>query len=217
MLEAVVDYGTGKKLQAANFNIAGKTGTTQIAQDGGGYGQGSVVRHQASFVGYFPAEDPIYTAIVVIAAPTKNIYGAEVSGTVFKAIADKVYSSSLQYHAAINDNKHQALQHLPETKNGYLTDIQKVLDYLKIPTKVNAGDSDWVTSENTSENIKLSNKKIQGNAVPDVRGMSLKDALFLLENQGILVNPKGAGKIITQSIAPGTTIKGEMIIEITLK
>jgi cell division protein FtsI (penicillin-binding protein 3) len=93
LLEAVVDYGTGKKLQAASFRIAGKTGTTQIAQDGAGYGKGAVVRHQASFVGYFPADKPMYSCIVVIAAPTKGIYGADVSGTVFKTIADKVYAN----------------------------------------------------------------------------------------------------------------------------
>lgn len=217
MLEAVVDYGTGKKLQAANFRIAGKTGTTQIAQDGGGYGKGSGVRHQASFVGYFPAEDPIYTAIVVIAAPTKNIYGAEVSGTVFKAIADKVYAGSLQYHAAINDNKTEAHKHLPDTKNGYQAHIKTVLDHLQIPVKVNSQDSDWVASESTKDIVKLSGRKMTNGAVPDVRGMSLKDALYLLENQGMLVSAKGAGKVTTQSIAPGTAIRGEMLIEVTLK
>jgi cell division protein FtsI (penicillin-binding protein 3) len=217
MLEAVVDYGTGKKLQAANFRIAGKTGTTQIAQDGGGYGNGSGVRHQASFVGYFPAEDPIFTAIVVIAAPTKNIYGAEVSGTVFKAIADKVYSGSLQYHAAINDQPNSTKVHLPTTKNGYQTEIKTVLSHLNIPMQSNTRDSDWVVTESTNKLVNLRAKNVSTNMVPDVRGMSLKDALYLIENMGMLAKATGAGKITAQSIAPGTAIRGEMIIELTLK
>jgi len=217
MLEAVVDYGTGKKLQAANFRIAGKTGTTQIAQDGGGYGKGSGVRHQASFVGYFPAEDPIFTAIVVIAAPTKNIYGAEVSGTVFKAIADKVYSGSLQYHAAINDQPNSTKVHLPTTKNGYQTEIKTVLSHLNIPMQSNTRDSDWVVTESTNKLVNLRAKNVSTNMVPDVRGMSLKDALYLIENMGMLAKATGAGKITAQSIAPGTAIRGEMIIELTLK
>ncbi|MFT4602273.1 MAG: cell division protein FtsI (penicillin-binding protein 3), partial [Arenicella sp.] len=83
-LEGVVERGTGKALQSSNFSIAGKTGTAKIVNSNKGYGDD----YQASFVGYFPADDPKYSLIVNIAGPTKEIYGAQVSGTVFTAIAD---------------------------------------------------------------------------------------------------------------------------------
>lgn len=97
-LEGVVERGTGENLESTNFKIAGKTGTAKLANGSEGYSN----FYQASFAGYFPADDPKYSCIVVIAGPTKQIYGAQVSGTVFASIANKVYSSSLQYHPNYN-------------------------------------------------------------------------------------------------------------------
>ena len=88
MLEGVVERGTAKNIKARGFKIAGKTGTSKIAQGSKGYGD----KYQASFCGYFPSDNPMYSCIVVVQGPTKNIFGSVVSGTVFKEIADKVYA-----------------------------------------------------------------------------------------------------------------------------
>jgi cell division protein FtsI (penicillin-binding protein 3) len=215
LLEAVVDYGTGKKLQAASFRIAGKTGTTQIAQDGAGYGKGAVVRHQASFVGYFPADKPMYSCIVVIAAPTKGIYGADVSGTVFKTIADKVYANSLEYHKALNDSttKNHSFPHI---KKGYAPDIQKLLTTLNLPSPA-SGDYDWVAMSVKDDKPIVTGVQVSKGKMPNVKGMSAKDALYLLENMGLIVSLSGSGKIVSQSLNPGTSISPDTYVELVLK
>ena len=94
MMEGVVEHGTATNLKNANYKIAGKTGTAQIAKDKYGYSQGARISYQASFVGYFPAENPLYSCIVVVNAPSNGVYyGNLVAGSVFKEISDKVYAT----------------------------------------------------------------------------------------------------------------------------
>ncbi|MCX6253196.1 MAG: penicillin-binding protein 2 [Bacteroidia bacterium] len=94
MMEGVVEHGTATNLKNANYKIAGKTGTAQIAKDKYGYRQGARVSYQASFVGYFPAENPLYSCIVVVNAPSNGVYyGNLVAGSVFREISDKVYAT----------------------------------------------------------------------------------------------------------------------------
>ena len=94
-MEGVVEHGTAMNLKNAEYKIAGKTGTAQIAKDKYGYRQGARISYQASFVGYFPAENPLYSCIVVVNAPSNGVYyGNLVAGSVFKEISDKVYSTS---------------------------------------------------------------------------------------------------------------------------
>ena len=88
-MEGVVQHGTATNLKNANYKIAGKTGTAQIARDKYGYRQ-ERISYQASFVGYFPAESPLYSCIVVVNSPSNGVYfGNLVAGTVFKEISDK--------------------------------------------------------------------------------------------------------------------------------
>ena len=95
MMEGVVERGTAINLRNANYKIAGKTGTAQIARDNKGYRSGNTMSYQASFVGYFPAENPLYSCIVVVNAPSNGVYyGNIVAGSVFKEISDKVYANN---------------------------------------------------------------------------------------------------------------------------
>lgn len=90
ILENVVKKGTGSKLYSPNFSMAGKTGTAQV-----NYGKGKDgMYYSSSFAGYFPADDPQYSCIVVIHKPSvnKGYYGADVSGPVFKRIAQKIFT-----------------------------------------------------------------------------------------------------------------------------
>ncbi|MDE3743675.1 penicillin-binding protein [Maribacter polysaccharolyticus] len=95
LLKDVVEkkHGTGHRLYSPNFSMAGKTGTAQknyVSKDP------DKLRYISTFAGYFPAENPKYSCIVVIHEPDKSVgyYGADVSGPVFKSVAQKVYATS---------------------------------------------------------------------------------------------------------------------------
>ena len=94
MMENVVVRGTAKSLYSPNFSMAGKTGTAQTEYWMKGWN--SNPRYISSFVGYFPADNPKYTSIVVIHKPDNRVgyYGADVSGPVFKRIAQKIYTDT---------------------------------------------------------------------------------------------------------------------------
>ena len=213
-LEGVVENGTGKKLKSSYFKIAGKTGTVKLSNGNRGYSENS--KYQASFCGYFPADKPKYSCIVVIAGPTKQIYGAQVSGSVFKAIADKVYASSLQYHESVNE-KEDGVKTLPKVKYGSKVNTITALNSIQIPFKDNAGDSDWVVAIKDNDRLKLEKRKISNNQVPNVIGMPLNDAIYLLENAGLKVNVEGDGQVVSQSQKGGNRLVKGTQIKIVLK
>jgi len=213
-LEGVVENGTGKKLKSSNFKIAGKTGTVKLSNGNKGYSENS--KYQASFCGYFPADKPKYSCIVVIAGPTKQIYGAQVSGSVFKAIADKVYANSLQYHESIN-NQQSNLKTLPKVKYGAKTSTTTALKSINIPFMDKSGDSDWIVAIKDNDKLKLEKRKITNNQVPNVIGMPLNDAVYLLENAGLKVKAEGDGQVISQSQKGGSQLIKGTQIKILLK
>lgn len=210
-LEGVVKDGTGKALQSSNFTIAGKTGTAKIVNSNKGYGDD----YQASFVGYFPADAPRYSLIVTIAGPTKQIYGAQVSGTVFTAIADKVYSSSLEYHKDLRETPLVASK--PRVKYGNTVDTRKALDYMGVKYRDDSQGSDYVVAINADGKLDLQQRYINKKTVPNVVGMPLNDAVYLLENFGLRVFATGNGKVTSQSQKAGTTIIQGTRINLTLK
>ena len=130
MMEGVVEHGTATNLKNSNYKIAGKTGTAQIAKDKFGYRQGARISYQASFVGYFPAENPLYSCIVVVNAPSNGVYyGNLVAGSVFKEISDKVYATRFFRDIYRSENK-DIKPIAPEAGNGYRDDINEVLGEL---------------------------------------------------------------------------------------
>jgi cell division protein FtsI (penicillin-binding protein 3) len=214
-LEGVITNGTGSALKSAYFDIAGKTGTARILNSDLRYGNKGEEKHQASFTGYFPAEDPIYSCIVVISAPSKDIYGASVSGTVFSAIANKVYASKLKYHKAINENKKVNLE-TPISIDGNRRDIKTVLDAIGVPYTKQV-QSEWVSTMANNNKIDFQKKSMNKRLVPNVVGLSAKDATYLLESSGLIVHLSGYGVVNSQSVYAGKeAIKGESI-ELILK
>jgi cell division protein FtsI (penicillin-binding protein 3) len=198
MMEGVVEHGTATNLKNTNYKIAGKTGTAQIAKDKYGYRQGARISYQASFVGYFPAENPLYSCIVVVNAPSNGVYyGNLVAGSVFKEISDKVYATSF-----FSDYKPEMKEDIkltaPEAGNGYRADINEVLRNLNVQYKRTA-DDDWVATRESGDTIRLAGVKMPDGLVPDVRGMSLRDAIYLLENSGLRVRYSGKGRVLRQS------------------
>jgi cell division protein FtsI (penicillin-binding protein 3) len=198
MMEGVVERGTAANLKNANYRIAGKTGTAQIAKDKYGYKQGAKISYQASFVGYFPAENPLYSCIVVVNAPSNGVYyGNIVAGTVFKEISDKVYATRF-FNDYKPENKEDIKPSVPEAGNGYRADINEVLRNLDVHYRRTA-DDDWVSTRESGDTIRLAGVKLQKGLVPDVRGMSLRDAIYLLENSGLRVRINGKGRVLRQS------------------
>ena len=215
MMEGVVEHGTAVNLKNANYKIAGKTGTAQIAKDKFGYRQGARISYQASFVGYFPAENPLYSCIVVVNAPSNGVYyGNLVAGSVFKEISDKVYATNF-FRDYRPENKEEKRASAPEAGNGYREDIDKVLGDLKVRYKRTARE-DWVTTRESGDTIRLVGVSVKEGLVPDVRGMSLRDAIFLLENSGLRVKYSGKGKVLRQSPEHGARVYEGSVVSLDL-
>jgi cell division protein FtsI (penicillin-binding protein 3) len=209
MLEGVVEKGTATNLKNSRLKIAGKTGTTQMYNIKTGYKEKS---YQASFVGYFPAERPKYSCIVVIYSPTNFIYhGAFVAGPVFDEIASKVYATDVALQEPVNKRSQKNLE-IPYSKSGYQRDIAIVLNELDIKKLCQDSHAEWVMTEKTDDRVALKPRKVIDNLVPNVVSMGLKDAMYLLENAGLKVVAVGRGSVKSQSIPPGTkVVKGAQI------
>jgi cell division protein FtsI (penicillin-binding protein 3) len=213
LLEGVVEKGTAKNLRNPQIKIAGKTGTNQIYNKKYGYKTENEVSYQASFVGYFPADEPRYSCIVIVNSPSRNVYyGNQVAGPVFLEIAKKVYATAIEMHHPVERNKDEMVD-LPFSKNGNRDASKAVLQELKIPLENKRIDADWVNTTKNDQTVKFTTRKVIENLVPDVVSLGAKDAVYLLENAGLHVALLGKGSVKRQSIAPGTRVRrGDRII-----
>lgn len=213
MLEAVVENGTGKNLKSDQYTAAGKTGTAQVANDRFGYKES--MRYRASFAGYFPADNPKYSCIVVIVNPKKGLYyGSYVAGPVFKEIADKVYASII--NPALEEEKKESAPRYLVLKNGAHEPTLEVLKLLDADYRELDQDAEWVSAESDSTRVTISALTVNRQKVPKVTGMGLQDAMYLLENAGLRVVPVGKGKVKRQSIPAGSTARKNQQIVIEL-
>ncbi len=211
-MEAVVTEGTGRvPFKGMPFTIAGKTGTAHVADGNIKYSDGV---YQATFVGYFPAEQPQYTCIVVIRSkPHAAIhYGGTLSGPVFREIATKLYAGYIEKKEistyAVTRKDSSAYFYA-----GYSSDIKNVYKTLNIDYTDSALQNNWSSVYASNYQPLMKPTAVRKQIVPNVKGMGLKDALYLLENIGLKVQVKGKGKVVTQSVAPGSAFgKGNTIV-----
>jgi cell division protein FtsI (penicillin-binding protein 3) len=187
--------GTGKSLHSSLYAFAGKTGTALVAVKGRGY-QDHI--YQSSFAGFFPADNPVYSCIVVIRnKPHAPMYlGAKVAGPVFREVSDRLYA--LYTHG-------QGAPVTPDSNliacSGSAAQLEPVLSVL------DAKPRGWTfIATDTGSAAK----------VPSLHGLGLKDALYLLENKGLKVSIQGRGKVIAQSVPPGENIKKGQTIYLQL-
>lgn len=209
MLVGVVNEGTGKAVASRSFQIAGKTGTAQIAS--GGHYSGYYV----SFCGYFPAEKPLYTCFVGIRRPQGTPSGGTMPGAVFKQIAEEVYSRNVL--SDIQQMKPDTnMLHIPYVLDGLFDQTKIVLSELNIDYQKTFSYGDWITTSISQQGINLKKKTVIENLVPSVVGMGAKDALFILEKEGLKVILKGAGKVRKQSIQPGLRVvrNSQIVLEL---
>lgn len=214
MLEGVVQNGTARNIYTTKYRIAGKTGTARLALGASGYGGG---RYRASFVGYFPADKPLYSCIVVIDNPSNGYYATTVSAPVFREIADKVYSMAyVQY----GEQKIETDKSLPVCKNGLKRDFLTIFDELdmEVNGRQEVKGADWViTASAEAENVVLKPRRINYTSVPNVKGMGLRDALYVLENSGLKVGITGSGMVQKQSLRAGDEVAKGTYIQIELR
>lgn len=212
--EEVVLTGTGKHIQSPFYKIAGKTGTAQVADKGIRYTDGV---YQGSFVGYFPADKPRYTiAVVVRTKPHSSAYyGGTLAAPVFRMISDKIFASG-------NGKWNDPLDSIARKgKVGLASKIATTGDsYRRLVSALGKNAVIETNSRTVSEmsldssrNAIVKERKVYHGIVPDVKGLALKDAVYLLENEGLKVTVQGRGMVQGQSLAPGTRIaKGQKII-----
>ena len=216
MLEVVNNpHGTARKLKDSSYQIAGKTGTAVTALNNKGYNKGNKI-YQASFIGYFPAEQPRYTIAVVIqnSRESRMVYGADVSGAVFKEISDRIYGSYLSTRKfTANPKADSAAYYYHGAKDEFVS----VLNYLNMPFMDSASNGYWryAQVQNNKGLLKLKNEPAAA-TIPDATGMGLKDAVYLLENAGLKVTATGRGKVISQSLLPGMPLNKSQTINLVL-
>ncbi len=221
-LKAVVDsaHGTGHKILSDNtYGIAGKTGTAVTALNNKGYNKGNKI-YQASFMGYFPADDPKYSIAVVIqnSNESKLIYGADVSGTVFKEISDKIYGRFLSNRQFIADATADTLQY---NFFGMKKELVAMFGFLKMPytDSATAGEVRKSNLKNNFSNLNTpwgKGTSSLDDITPDVAGMGLKDAVYLLEKSGLKVSVAGRGRVVNQSLPAATNFKKGQTISLLL-
>lgn len=215
MMEGVVLRGTGSSLKNPNYSIGGKTGTALVADGRRGYAQ---TIYRSSFCGYFPANNPQYTCMVMVNAPSKGIYyGGAVAGPVFKEIADKVYANSHNLHGDIRLVLNKTNPAPTVLKSVHKQQLQTVLASLGTVTPTNdsieENGSEWAQAVIKPGVASIQPKAMAKHIMPDVVGMGLKDAIYLLENNGMQVHINGAGRVKEQSVPVGTAItKGSKVI-----
>jgi cell division protein FtsI (penicillin-binding protein 3) len=214
LLEGVVLRGTARNILNENYKIAGKTGTAQKIVNGK-----YTETYYTSFAGYFPADRPKYSMIIVIDSP-KGIaaYGGDVSAPVFKEIADRIYALDMELNPVDQSKIYMAenqISKMPYISAGKGEELQGIFDELGIKVK-SPSTEDWVKASLISENFDLRINETEKPTVPDVSGMPLRDALFVLENKGLKVNYSGKGRVVEQSLAPGTQLSPNATINLVL-
>jgi cell division protein FtsI (penicillin-binding protein 3) len=212
-MEAVITEGTAKAVFAdVPFPVAGKTGTAHVAGGNVKYYDGV---YQASFVGYFPADQPEYSCIVVVKTkPHAAIhYGGQLAAPVFKEVATKLYAMYVQKKVA-------PVQLTPDSSlgayAGYADDVKNILHTVGVNYKDSSRRADWNTVYSNPDKLVVKASDVKSNTIPDVRNMTLKDALYVLENRNVKVLVRGRGKVVAQDILPGTRINRNQKITLLL-
>ncbi|HEV8084854.1 MAG TPA: penicillin-binding transpeptidase domain-containing protein, partial [Chitinophagaceae bacterium] len=215
-LLAVVEHehGTAYPLKTDVYRFAGKTGTAVTAMDNRGYNKGNKI-YQSAFIGYFPADNPKYSIAVVIQNTDKSAlaYGGVVSGPVFRDVADRIYANEF------STDSHNNLQNKVDSNTyimyGLKADLNRIVNVFQYTSFDSATPGSWRTMALQGKQAQLNtayNISSFPNKVPDVTGLGLKDAVYLLENMGLKVVASGRGKVFYQSLPEDSDFtKGESI------
>ena len=212
-MKEVVLKGTASSIKSPYYEIAGKTGTAQVADKGIAYTDGV---YQGSFVGYFPANSPRYTIAVVIRtkAHSTAYYGGAIAAPVFRMIADKVFAGGVGSWGGSIDSLSQGNNHRILAKSSTARNYELLMKGIGKPMKTGLLQQEvvqLVTDSMMHTTVKA--KPVYMGMIPDVIGMGLRDAVYLLERQGLQVQVQGKGSVKVQSLTPGLkATKGQIIL-----
>ena len=216
-LEAVCTRGTGAPYfrDTTRYRAAGKTGTAQYADDKIGYRDGYYI---GSMVAYFPAHNPRYTVLTTIHTKRqagKSYYGGPLSGPVVKKVVTYLYNREHDWDLSPENSGEK---HYPRRiKGGDIAQIRRIADKFSPRTSFEDRKGWGTVRIDSLSNVTISTLAQDDQTMPNVVGMGLKDALFLLESRGLRVSFSGRGSVRYQSIAPGTRISRGGAVTITLK
>ncbi len=212
MLEGVVERGTARHIANPHYRIAGKTGTAQKIVNG----QYQVGRYYTSFIGYFPADNPKYSMVTMVDNPHGDnvdlLYAGAVAAPVFKEVADKIYAYDLRMQMPLRAGRQQPGGAAALVKAGYADDLHTIGTQLQLDSQ--PGLEGWVRQVG---NRQWKSQPTGQNRIPDVRGLTLRDAIYLLENRGFRVSAQGRGKVKAQSLEPGTNLSSGRAIALVLE
>ena len=221
MLEGVVLQGTAKAIRPQDYSIAGKTGTAWKFKNGQ-----YTKTYSTSFCGFFPADKPKYSCIVVIDSPSKGrIYGGDVAAPVFRDLADRCMARDQASQRPLLARVPARRAPVPRVRAGLQQEIALVCDRLGLPGQTHAtGGEEWVRATNATDtafvartvSLRPDASVAHPGRMPDARGLTLRDALFLLENRGLKVVSTGSGRVRAQSVAPGDPARRGAVVSLTL-
>lgn len=186
MLTRVVwgEHGTGRRLRNEYVKIAGKTGTCYMIE-GGAY---NTSKKRLAFCGFFPAEEPKYSCIVLTCNPKQNAMGAaSTSGEVLKNIALKLYSRGMLG----NSSDYRAEEAREDPPTLYATASKSKHSTVRSELSV------------SGPRKQLAHPTAVKSGVPNVIGFGLRDAIAALEHAGYNVAFRGAGYVSSQQPAAG--------------
>ncbi len=212
LMEGVVEHGTAKNLRNASCRIAGKTATARIWDSEAR--QYSDQDYNATFVGYFPADNPKYSCIVVVNKPSMGlIYGGNVSAPVFRDIAEVVYATELEIHDPIDRQNFIGIRGLPKIRKMKRSVVQSFISLLPVDMQnVQIPDYEWISFSSDSVPPFIPVNFEQG-VMPDLKGMNLRDAVELVEKMGCRVKVTGKGRVMQQSVEPGVILpQGKTVV-----
>jgi cell division protein FtsI (penicillin-binding protein 3) len=201
-LAAVCAEGTARRaFETALYKAAGKTGTAKVNDGKFKYSDGV---YQSAFAGYFPADNPRYSMIVVIKNKprARDIYGGTVAAPVFREIADHLYKYIQQQPQPLQFK--EEVDSLQYAIAGSQKAIQSIAGTFQMSLQ-DSSTGNWKKARVTHRQVITKPVLLTSSAVPDVRGMGLKDALHILETSGWKVSVVGKGKVVNQSIQAGLT------------
>ena len=211
LLKGVVENGTAKNIYTDQYKIAGKTGTSvtnYVDKNKEDY----IKKYRASFVGFFPADKPKYSCIVVVDNPKNGqVYGSKVAAPIFRDLADKVFATDMSLHEPIKSKKN--IKHQQEIKIGSISKLKLLKKEI---------DLTEASLKNIEKDYRKINNSLKNNIMPFITGMSARDAIYILENNGFRVSVEGSGSVIRvndkyeKKIAVGQKLVKGSLIKITL-
>jgi cell division protein FtsI/penicillin-binding protein 2 len=227
VLRGVVKKGTGKEAHIVNMSIAGKTGTAQLYDIEKGTFDSK--KHLASFVGYFPAHAPQFVLLIMIRHPKGNYYGGLVAAPVFKKIVQRIISSNTTPDLMITENILPASEvsntSIPNLVNLTRDDAIEFLEQQGLKYYL-VGKGNIVMRQEKSRDfdeepgiVLYLDHSIENSEkiMPSVTGLTMKEALSLLNENKILVEIEGSGVVISQLPKAGSKIANGGLVKVVCK